>query len=93
MQVVDDKITVSDKDATPLSAFIRGQSVVGTVAISALGASGMPDWSNPSHHYGDSPFEVIQVYKLRRLLSCLKTTYKLSIKHLQVCQVLYVWIT
>ena len=51
MQVVDDKITVSDKDATPLSAFIRGQSVVGTVAISALGASGMPDWSNPSHHW------------------------------------------
>ena len=45
------------------------------------------------HINGDSPFEVIQVYKLRRLLSCLQTTYKLSIKHLQVCQVLYVWIT
>ena len=47
----------------------------------------------PITYYGDSPFEVIQVYKLRRLLSCLQTTYKLSIKHLQVCQVLYVWIT
>ena len=35
MQVVGDKITVSDKDAKPLSTFIRGQSVVGTVAISA----------------------------------------------------------
>ena len=43
--------------------------------------------------YEDFPFEVIQVYKLRRLLSCLQTTYKLSIKYLQVCQVLYVWIT
>ncbi len=42
MQVVDDKI----KDAKPLSAFIRGESVVGTVAISASGASGVPDWSN-----------------------------------------------
>ncbi len=35
MQVVGDKITVSDKDAKPLSTFIRGQSVVGTAAISA----------------------------------------------------------
>ena len=51
MQVIDDKITVSDKDAKPLSTFIRGQTVVGKVAISASGASGLPDWSNPSHHY------------------------------------------
>jgi len=31
MQVIDDKITVSDKDAKPLSTFIRGQTVVGKV--------------------------------------------------------------
>ena len=43
--------------------------------------------------YGDSPFEAIQVYKLRRLVSCVQTTYNLSTNYLQVCEVLYVWIT
>ena len=42
MQVVGDKVIVSDKDAKSLSTFILGQSVVGTVAISASGASGIP---------------------------------------------------
>ena len=43
--------------------------------------------------YEDSPFEVVQVYKLRRLVSCVQTTYNPSINYLQVCEVLYVWIT
>ena len=45
------------------------------------------------HLFEDSPFEVIQVYKLRRLVSCVQTTYNPSINYLQVCEVLYVWIT